>query len=270
LLTGGVDERFLRTTSTETDNYLTDALGSTVAQTGSTGSSQVEYSYGPFGSISITGTTTNSYTYTGREIDGLGINYYRARYYSPTTGRFLNEDPLGFRAGINKYAYVADDPILFKDPKGTSLCPVHYYETLFAFIQVYGIGDVDAAAAAGLSVCSEDIGTQGTSFRDTRRHAMGGRKDNGNPQSCYQAYDSTVNFVNTTDDPMAAIHAIQDSYAGGHQYQLWPGGLPSLAHIAGDSVYLPSAEAATEEYLQDLKENDLKDASAYLAPLPCS
>lgn len=79
LLTGGLDERFLRTTATETDNYLTDALGSTVALTGTTGSSEAEYSYGPFGSMSITGSTTNSYGYTGRETDGLGINYYRAR-----------------------------------------------------------------------------------------------------------------------------------------------------------------------------------------------
>ena len=118
LLTGGIDERFVRTTATETDNYLTDALSSTVVVTGSTGSSQVEYSYEPFGSISITGTTTNSYTFTGREIDGLGINYYRARYYNPTTGRFLSEDPAGFAGGINEYRYADDDPIDFIDPSG--------------------------------------------------------------------------------------------------------------------------------------------------------
>ncbi len=127
LLTGGIDERFVRTTATETDNYLTDALSSTVVVTGSTGSSQVEYSYEPFGSISITGTTTNSYTFTGREIDGLGINYYRARYYNPQTGRFISEDPIGFRGGINKYAYVGNDPIDFNDPfgmdkKGPPIC----------------------------------------------------------------------------------------------------------------------------------------------------
>ena len=118
LLTGGVDERFQRVSSTETDDYLTDALGSTVALTDSTGASQVQYSYAPYGSMSITGTTTNSYAYTGREFDGLGINYYRARYYNPATGRFLSEDPIGFAGGINEYAYVADSPLNFIDPSG--------------------------------------------------------------------------------------------------------------------------------------------------------
>jgi len=94
------------------------ALGSTIALTNSSGNSTVQYSYSPYGSINITGTTTNSYTYTGREIDGLGINYYRARYYNPAIGRFLSEDPLGLGGGINEYRYADDDPIDFIDPSG--------------------------------------------------------------------------------------------------------------------------------------------------------
>jgi len=105
--------------STGTYDYLTDALGSTVALTDSTGASQVEYSYAPYGSMSVTGTTTNSYAYTGREFDGLGIDYYRARYYNPTTGRFLSEDPIGFAGGMNLYAYAANNPMKFRDPFGT-------------------------------------------------------------------------------------------------------------------------------------------------------
>jgi RHS repeat-associated protein len=115
LLTGGVDERFTRTSATETDNYLTDALGSTVALTGSTGATQVRYSYDPYGGMSIAGSTNNSYAYTGREFDGLAFNgtaidYYRARYYNPNTGRFLSEDPIGFDgSGPNLYAYAPNN-----------------------------------------------------------------------------------------------------------------------------------------------------------------
>ena len=123
LLTGGIDERFTRTSATETDNYLTDALGSTMELTDATGATEEQYSFGPYGAQSASGaTTTNSYTYTGRESDGLGIDYYRARYYNPTTGRFLSEDPLGFVGGFNLYQYVKDNPMSLTDPFGT--CPI--------------------------------------------------------------------------------------------------------------------------------------------------
>jgi RHS repeat-associated protein len=43
---------------------------------------------------------------------------YRARYYDPAIGRFISEDPIGFRGGRNFYAYVGNNPILFRDPSG--------------------------------------------------------------------------------------------------------------------------------------------------------
>ena len=123
MLTGGVDEHFLRTDSTGTFSFLTDALGSTVGLTNSSAASVEQYSYSPYGLLSASGSNTNPYTYTGRETaDGLGLDYYRARYYNPTTGRFLSEDPMGFLgSGTNLYAYAKNSPINFNDPTG--LCP---------------------------------------------------------------------------------------------------------------------------------------------------
>ena len=40
----------------------------------------------------------NSYQYTGRENDGTGLYFYRARYYAPALGRFISEDPIGLEA----------------------------------------------------------------------------------------------------------------------------------------------------------------------------
>jgi RHS repeat-associated protein len=47
-----------------------------------------------------------------------GLYYYRARYYDPAAGRFLNNDPLRFLPGINLYAYVRNNPTRFRDPSG--------------------------------------------------------------------------------------------------------------------------------------------------------
>ena len=58
------------------------------------------------------------FQYAGRENDGNGLYFYRARYYNPAFGRFISEDPAGFRGGVNRYAYVANDPITFSDPSG--------------------------------------------------------------------------------------------------------------------------------------------------------
>ncbi len=51
-----------------------------------------------------------------------GLYYYRARYYDPTVGRFISEDPIGFGGGINFYAYVRNDPVILTDPLGRTMC----------------------------------------------------------------------------------------------------------------------------------------------------
>ena len=118
-LMGGIDEVFQRTDSSGARSFLRDALGSTLALADSTGTLQTQYTFEPFGNATQTGTaTTNSFAYTGREQDGTGLDYYRARYYNPQLQRFISEDPIGLRGGIHKYAYVSNSPTNFVDPRG--------------------------------------------------------------------------------------------------------------------------------------------------------
>jgi RHS repeat-associated protein len=124
LLTGlGIDEYLTRTdTSTGvTSTLLTDALGSTIGLvTANNGPIATNYTYQPFGGTTAGGSANgNSYEFTGRENDGTGLYFYRARYYSPTFQRFVSQDPIGFGGGdANLYSYSANQPTLLSDPSG--------------------------------------------------------------------------------------------------------------------------------------------------------
>jgi len=97
-----------------------DHLNSVTAQTGHNGTTEETTNYDAFGSPSLTlPGTGNDLLYTGREYDQeTKLYYYRARYYDAEIGRFISEDPLGFQAGINFYAYVNNNPVNFNDPMG--------------------------------------------------------------------------------------------------------------------------------------------------------
>jgi RHS repeat-associated protein len=122
LITGlGVDEYFQRTDSAGARDYLTDILGSSLALTDSTGTIQTQYSYNPFGNSAASGqASSNPYQFTGRENDGTGLDYFRARFYSPTSQRFASQDPLEFDGGDqNLYAYTLNQPTDLRDSMGT-------------------------------------------------------------------------------------------------------------------------------------------------------
>lgn len=115
----GIDNHLRQTSpTTGVSYYLTDHLGSTAALTDATGNIVEQLAYDSFGNS--TGSARTRYGYTGRERDpDTGLMYYRARWYDPQVGRFVSEDPIGFKGGdVNLYAYVLNSPTNFRDPTG--------------------------------------------------------------------------------------------------------------------------------------------------------
>jgi RHS repeat-associated protein len=102
-----------------------DGLGSTATLTDSAGAVQQRYYYQPFGQgmPQPAPGDPQPFQFAGRENDGTGLYYCRARYYVPDWGRFLSEDPLGFAAGINQYAYCGNNPVNAIDPTGFDEVP---------------------------------------------------------------------------------------------------------------------------------------------------
>lgn len=115
-----IDEPLAVTTGKEKYYYHADGLGSIIALTDATGKVVQTYDYDSFGNLKDQKSRIKQpFAYTGREWDKeTGLYYYRARYYDPMEGRFISKDPIGFRGGINIYAYVLNNPINWIDPTG--------------------------------------------------------------------------------------------------------------------------------------------------------
>jgi len=177
LSTLNIDEPIVRQTSMGSEYYHTDDLGSTVALSNDAGAVTTHYTYSPFGSTTVTGPSTNPFQFTGRENDGNGLYYYRARYYSPSHSRFLSEDPLEFDAGDpNLYAYVFNSPTNFVDPTGEIKIPGPIKRCLLGMLKAAGIdlakrkSQVDPATL--VQGCGEE-GNVGKSAGQKRTNKLG-------------------------------------------------------------------------------------------------
>ena len=120
-----VDEDLAMLRNGTASYYHQDGLGSVTSLSSSAGTLAQTYSYDNFGKLTTsTGTLTNPFQYTAREFDSeTGIYYYRARYFDQGVGRFLGQDPMRFRGGVNFYAYTRNNPVVLKDAWGYQGCP---------------------------------------------------------------------------------------------------------------------------------------------------
>lgn len=124
---------------------LTDALGSVRATLAEDGTTSYATNYDPYGNpLAVGGLTQTAFGFTGQQTDSTGLQYLRARYYSPALGSFLTTDPvLGVAGGpastFNPYSYVRGNTINLTDPSGK-----------FPFLLAVGLGSLLLGGLIGL------------------------------------------------------------------------------------------------------------------------
>ena len=118
--TDHVDEPLVGQRQPKVFYYEADGLGSVTSLTDSTGDVAATYAYDSFGKLTnSTGTIPIVPLHRAQSDPDTGLYYYRARYYDPSIGKFISEDPIGFEgSGPNFYAYVRNNPIVYRDPTG--------------------------------------------------------------------------------------------------------------------------------------------------------
>jgi RHS repeat-associated protein len=153
---GTADRRFMST----------DERGSIISATDSSGTLLNINRYDEYGTPQST--NAGRFQYTGQAwLPELGMQYSKARIYSPTLGRFLQTDPSGTDGGINLYAYTGNDSINFLDPSGNgriegSICGVGDPCTINGIDHDVLFTELERDAAQRVANIQEALATCGT------------------------------------------------------------------------------------------------------------
>jgi RHS repeat-associated protein len=151
-----------------------DERGSITAVTDTNGNVIAVNTYDEYG-IPASG-NIGAFQYTGQVwLPELGMYYYKARMYSPTLGRFMQTDPIGYGDGMNMYAYVGNDPVNWVDPTGLQVCSSNWIDTFV--VRPDGSRQQNGSFFTGgdcyfpSPIVTDDFGTQ---YRDNPGSSSGG------------------------------------------------------------------------------------------------
>jgi RHS repeat-associated protein len=228
---GGVIARYTQTEDTDeplamlkanaTSYYQADGLGSTTSLSNGVGTLTQTYTFDSFGkTTNVTGSLTNPFQYTARELDSeTGLYFYRARYYDQNTGRFLSEDPSGFSANdLNFYRYSKNNSANLVDPFGlNSSAPAipwgRIWDKILARPSELPIPWGRVAGGVAVGIIIELVLPQATSSTDTIKPKT--PLDCGPKDECKKQYANDLiwceaNFPEATDPMLWACYAIAD------------------------------------------------------------
>lgn len=142
--------------------YHTDHLGSTTTVTNEQGQVVAHAEYTPYGAtVTQTGTPQPAHQFTGQRLDtDTGLYYYKARYYDPQLGRFIQpdiylqnpSDPQSF----NRYSYVRNNPVNLVDPSGYSFWSV--FKRVYVALVTFGMSETIPATTNAIVKLSDKAG----------------------------------------------------------------------------------------------------------------
>ena len=125
-----LDSQPLAQVDSSSTTYLhTDHLGTPRIGSNGLGSSVWDWDSDAFGNGIPTGSATVNLRFAGQYFDTESdLHYNWNRYYDPKTGRYVSSDPIGLKGGLNTFAYVAGNPVMFFDPEGNF---ADFFDNLF-------------------------------------------------------------------------------------------------------------------------------------------
>lgn len=238
--------------------FLQDQLRSTVALTNSVGSVVERKQYEPFGESQPSAFTR--YTFTGRERDAsTGLMYYRARWYDPQQGRFISEDPAGFAGGLNKYAYVSNNPVTGIDPLGLYEIDVHYYLTYYLAKKTGCFSDAEAGDIANEDQRTDEDSTTRPGKGDTDQQRMQNRVFHALHPGAAEGVGSPLLWQGAMNETGGGhkwigryLHYLQDTFShAGYTDDVWghASGTHSVDKTASDPAKAQRMAAATWQAL---------------------
>jgi RHS repeat-associated protein len=249
----GIDNHLRQTSSTSGVAYfVADHLGSTRALTDDSGNVLEQLNYDSFGNS--TGSNYTRYTYTGREFDSdTGLDYYRARFYDPQIGRFISEDPAGFRGSSNWYSYVANEPTNSTDPMGLWETRAHNYILDEAFknclskVQIEKLKEASADVDGPVGQLEGNAyqhgmrGGSGQSEAEARRLAAKYISDHEKSARSFESDGCKIGYENINlwaiSEIGHALHTIMDETSPAHEgFQVWHGPPYPTGIVALDAV----------------------------------